>query len=347
MKRRDILKGMAVTALTLPLRSDASIPRRPRPEPVPIPEGTHAEALFPFKDSDVKFRMEDMMGILRDANHENWRVTAYPDRTNPNIALIGAGFNLSVAKDVEYKPGDPQDPYQYNDRVRRDPSSLALWEAAGLSDEKLKKTFENFARHKKRYGKNNQTAFALFDRVSPDLTDEEATRLLYVSARQGVYNAMAYAKDFDHMTGPQQMGMSQLVYQMGTHLPPWMDEKGDQHTGFQNFLDTINDTSYRQPQAGGAAPDAKAVAQAESEHWKTVQQHLIDSQWFKRYRERAVEVVAQFDPKYDPYKPQIAEGQVTSLAEKMQKEHWHMESPLPGFVDRQNSAPVADSGKRR
>ncbi len=348
MKRREFLKGAAATGLILPLRSDATASSRPLTEPIPIPQGTHAEALFPFKDSDIKFKMEDMMGLLRDGDHESWRLTAYPDANSPGVALIGAGFNLSVTADLSNTPGDPRDPYQYNAKARKEPSSRTLWEAAGLDGKKLDQVLEHFERHKKRFGRS-RLAFATLDMLSHDITEEEATRLLYVSARQAVHNAMAYAKDFDQMTGPQQMGMSQLVYQMGSHLAPWTDGRGEEHRGFQNFLDVVNDTSYRQASAPGAAGDPKAARKAETEHWETVREHLIDSHWYRKYNTRAVEVVAMFDPDYDPRKPEIAEKQVRALAARMRKEHWQAgaDKPQPGYVAREHAAAEPDAGKKR
>jgi hypothetical protein len=54
--------------------------------------------------------------------------------------------------------------------------------------------------------------------LTPQITDEEATLLLRVSAIQAIYNARAYCRNFDQLTGAQQMGLSQLVYQMGVNL---------------------------------------------------------------------------------------------------------------------------------
>ncbi len=118
--------------------------------------------------------------------------------------------------------------------------------------------------------------------LTPQLTEEEATQLLRISALQAIYNARGYCRGFDRLTGSQQMALSQLVFQMGTNLEQ-----------FVQFLDALNDND-----------NARELAQLDGymetygEHWKTVQGTLIDSQWARRYSSRATSVIAMFDPEY-------------------------------------------------
>ena len=42
----------------------------------------------------------------------------------------------------------------------------------------------------------------------PEVTDDEATRLLRISALQAIHNAKAYCVDFDRLTASQQMALS-------------------------------------------------------------------------------------------------------------------------------------------
>jgi type II secretory pathway component PulL len=71
--------------------------------------------------------------------------------------------------------------------------------------------------------------------LEPELTEEEAMRLLRISSIQAIYNAKAYCRNFDQLTASQQMALSQLVFQMGVNLEE-----------FVHFLSALNgDTSYR------------------------------------------------------------------------------------------------------
>ena len=115
------------------------------------------------------------------------------------------------------------------------------------------------------------------------MTDEEATRLLRISAIQAIYNAKAYCRGFDQLTASQQMALSQLVFQMGVNLEE-----------FTQFLATLN--------AELSAPESpshdRPVESSRVDHWKTVQNTLIDSQWASLYTNRASTVIAMFDPDY-------------------------------------------------
>ncbi len=50
--------------------------------------------------------------------------------------------------------------------------------------------------------------------------------LLRISAIQAIYNAKAYCRNFDQLTAPQQMALSQLVFQMGTNLEEFVEFLG-------------------------------------------------------------------------------------------------------------------------
>ena len=123
--------------------------------------------------------------------------------------------------------------------------------------------------------------------LTPDLSEEEATQLLRISAIQAVHNARAYCRQFDQLTGPQQMALSQLVFQMGVNLEE-----------FTHFLGAINDDpAYRD------ASLLPGETETDAQHWKNVQSMLIQSDWARRYSTRAVAVIAMFDPNYasDPW----------------------------------------------
>ena len=114
-----------------------------------------------------------------------------------------------------------------------------------------------------------------------EITDEQAIALLRISTIQATHNAQAYCREFDQLTASQQMGLSQLVYQMGVNLEE-----------FTQFLAALNDLSYRDSSPSGSN------AEAEAAHWKTVQDMLIQSDWARRYSTRAATVIAMFDPDY-------------------------------------------------
>ena len=120
--------------------------------------------------------------------------------------------------------------------------------------------------------------------------------MLRISAIQAVYNARAYCRGFDQLTGPQQMAMSQLVFQMGTNLE-----------AFVEFLGALNDENgFRE------LPLLDGYMETDAEHWRTVQSALIDSQWARRYSIRAATVIAMFDPNYGQ-QPSAAEQRVVAI----------------------------------
>jgi GH24 family phage-related lysozyme (muramidase) len=234
-----------------------------------------AQVLLDFKDHDVKFSLASMMEILRDHRHEGWVLAAYPD-PNTGRPLIGAGFSLDVPGAV-HPQRDPFNPHPFVE-----PSSAELWQAAGLAPDRLQQILAQFDHNVTVWSPKTYRRKIIHHTLTPQLTEEEATQLLRISALQAIYNARAYCRGFDQLTGSQQMALSQLVFQMGTNLEQ-----------FVQFLDALNDND-----------NARELAQLDGymesypEHWKTVQGTLIDSQWARRYSSRAAAVIAMFDPEY-------------------------------------------------
>jgi len=254
------------------------------------------QPLFSFTDYEVKFNIETLMDILRDSRHESWVLAAYPD-PKTSRPLIGAGFNLDV-RETEHLQSDPLNPHAFIE-----PSSAELWQAAGLSLERLQMVLEQFDRDLNVWKKKNFRRKIRTHQLAPELTDEEATRLLQISVLQAVHNARAYCREFDQLTASQQMALSQLVFQMGINLEE-----------FTQFLGTINDSSYRDP------GQLKSNPESEAEHWKAVQSMLIQSDWARRYTSRAVTVIAMFDPNYDE-DPTKAERQVKAVIHPLVVHH--------------------------
>ena len=234
-----------------------------------------AQVLLNFKESDIKFSLPVMMETLRDHRHEGWVLAAYPD-PNTGRPLIGAGFSLDVQAAV-HPQRDPLNPHPFVE-----PSSAELWQAAGLAPDRLQEILAQFDHNVGAWSPKTYRRKIIHHTLTPQLTEEEATQLLRISALQAIYNARAYCRGFDHLTGSQQMALSQLVFQMGTNLEQ-----------FVQFLDALNDNN-----------NARELAQLDGymetygEHWKTVQGTLIDSQWARRYSIRAAAVIAMFDPEY-------------------------------------------------
>jgi hypothetical protein len=234
-----------------------------------------AQVLLDFKDNDVKFSLASMMEILRDHRHEGWVLAAYPD-PNTGRPLIGAGFSLDVPGAVHLQR-DPLNPHPFVE-----PSSAELWQAAGLAPDRLQQILAQFDHNVTVWSSKTYRRKIIHHTLTPQLTEEEATQLLRISALQAIYNARGYCRGFDQLTGSQQMALSQLVFQMGTNLEQ-----------FVQFLDALNDND-----------NARELAQLDGymesypEHWKTVEGTLIDSQWARRYSGRAAAVIAMFDPEY-------------------------------------------------
>ncbi len=254
------------------------------------------QPLLDFKDSDVKFNLTYLMTILRDNRHEGWVLAAYPD-PKTSRPLIGAGFSLDVAA-TEHIQRDPLNPHPF-----LEPSAAQLWQAAGFDSARLQSILDQYDRDLKKWKKKNFRRKIKTHQLPPQLSDEEAMRLLRISTIQAIHNARAYCRDFDQLTAAQQMALSQLVFQMGVNLEE-----------FVQFLSALNG----EPSPDAAQPESSIAA--ESEHWKTVQLTLIQSQWAKRYSSRAVAVIAMFNPDY--YQdPRQAEREVQAKLRPPAKRH--------------------------
>jgi len=274
-----------------------------------------------FKDTDVKFEMNELVDILRDRRHEGWVLAAYPD---PRTAqpLIGAGFSLDLPE-RDHPQLDANNPHPF-----LEPSSADLWQAAGFEPARLDAILKTFYERRRTWSKRTwrKKLFSLPAQIS----DDDAIQLVRVGAIQAVYNAKAYCRNFDQLNGPQQMAMAQLVYQMGVNL---------EH--FNAFLTTINpgpaprgqrvvNTAVSEPDAttptspvdsqmfAQAMQDATASAPAavvidqSPEYWLSVQQSLMGSQWAHKYRTRAISVIAMLDPAYSD-DPTAAEKRVGAV----------------------------------
>ena len=262
---------------------------------------TSLQPILDFRNTDIKFSLLSLMSVLRDRNHEDWVLAAYPD-PNTERPLIGAGFSLDVAAS-DHPQYDPLNPNQF-----LEPSSAQLWRAAGLEPEQLNQILGEFNRNMEAWGTKGYRRRIRAHRLRPQLTESEAVRLLRISAIQAVINAKAYCRNFDQLSGPAQMALSQLVFQMGVNLEEFVE-----------FLSELNgDTSHRDL----SQPDGGIVT--DSEHWRYVQGTLIDSQWARRYTVRAVTVIAMFDPSY-PSNPHASEARVMAIL-RPPAEHHHASS---------------------
>lgn len=277
------------------------------------------QILEDFKSSDVKFDLNELAEILRDRRHEGWVLAAYPD---PRTAqpLIGAGFSL----DLPERPHPQLDPL--NQHSFLEPSSADLWQAAGLDPARLDAILQVFYERRRTWSKRTwrRQLFSLPAQIS----DDDAIALVRIGAIQATYNARAYCRNFDQMSGPQQMAMAQLVYQMGVNL---------EH--FNNFLTTINPGPTPRPQGladvdagaklvlvqrnaavdstmssqdAAAAMAAPFSANESAEYWLSVQKSLMGSQWAHKYRTRAIAVIAMLDPAYSD-DPTAAEKRVGTV----------------------------------
>ncbi len=284
-----------VTLGATPTAQSAQVPSEATVSPV-------ARMITDFKDSDVKFAVNDLVDILRDRRHEGWVLAAYPDpRTGQ--PLTGAGFSLDLAE-REHPQTDPLNPHQF-----LEPSSADLWRAAGFAPGRLDNILKLFYERKRMWSKRmwRRQLYSLPAQIS----NEDATQLVRVGAVQAIYNARAYCRNFDQLTGPQQMAMAQLVYQMGVNL---------QH--FNAFLAMINSRAGPAPGPRAAAMDstsfapdadaAQAFGDQTLEYWQGVQKSLMGSQWAHKYRTRAIAVIAMLDPAYGN-DPSAAERRVGAV----------------------------------
>lgn len=257
------------------------------------------QQLLAFKDSDIKFELRELMSTLSDRRHEGWVLAAYPD-PNTGRPLIGAGFSL----DLPERDHPQRNPLNQHSFV--EPSSAQLWQAAGLEPDRLQSILQRYderiaAWSRKKYRRKIST-------LSPQITDDEATSLLRISAIQAIANAKAYCANFDQLTAHQQMALSQLVYQMGVNLEE-----------FEQFLNLINNADVQQ-----SGP--QTVAETDADHWRAVQQSLVQSQWARLYRSRAVSVIAMFDPQYSE-EPNVAQQRISAM--------------LPAVAHRRRGRPAA------
>ena len=327
-----IFRPFAIAVVTLALEGTVlaqetpSVPTTAQPETAPESTASGSPAtpmaapsaavrmLEGFKNSDVKFDLNELVDILRDRRHEGWVLAAYPDpRTSQ--PLIGAGFSLDLPERPHAQP-DPLNPHLF-----LEPSSADLWQAAGFDPERLNGILSVFYDRRQKWSK--RTWRRQLYSLPAQISDDEAVQLVRVGAIQAIYNAQAYCRNFDQMTGPQQMAMAQLVYQMGVNL---------QH--FNAFLTMINPDPGPVP-SGGAQPVSttqatgsdsamfdQAVADAATaaptgldqspEYWLAVQKSLMGSQWAHKYRTRAVAVIAMLDPSYGD-DPTAAEHRVGAV----------------------------------
>ena len=280
----------------------------PTATPVPTARGSLGDAgasslvpttqvLLDFKDSDIKFNLQSLMSILRDRNHEGWVLAAYPD-PQTSRPLIGAGFGLDVPA-TEHAQLDPLNP-----RPFIEPSSTELWQAAGLDGDLLQQILARFHRDLETWGTKRYRRRIRTHSLSPEITEEEATKLLRISAVEAIQNARAYCRGFDQLTAHQQMALSQLVFQMGVNLEE-----------FVQFLSLLNE--------GGGDPSSDHAADGlnqSAEHWNSVQQALIESQWARRYASRAATVIAMFDPEY-AQNPEGVERRVEAVVRPPARHH--------------------------
>jgi hypothetical protein len=285
-----LVLGMATTASAqlLPATGELSFPG-PSWAPSSAPLGDGSQALLNFHESEIKFNLLNLMEILRDHQHEGWVLAAYPD-PNTRRPLIGAGFSLDVQAS-EHPQLDPLNPHPFVE-----PSSVQLWQAAGLAPDRLQQILDQFDRDANRWTAKQYRRRVLRHTLTPQLTEEEAMRLLRISAIQAVYNARAYCGNFDELTASQQMGLSQLVFQMGTNLEQ-----------FVSFLGALNDQNGARELA-----QLNGYMENEEQHWRTVQSTLMDSQWARRYTVRASTVIAMFDPDYNR-EPEAAQQRVEAV----------------------------------
>jgi hypothetical protein len=290
--------GEAQPQIQLP-PADPAVPG-PESNPEALPVASAVQQLLDFKDSDVKFDLQDLMDILRDRRHEGWVLAAYPD-PKTSRPLIGAGFTLDLPA-REHLQRDPLNPHQFIE-----PSSAELWQAAGLDADRLQSILNQYNQNlavwkAKKFRKKIGT-------LTPQITEDDATQLLRVAAIQAIDNARAYCRNFDSYSASQQMALSQLVYQMGVNLEE-----------FGQFLNLINSDASALPQLtdtfnaanASSAASVSNSSSSEAEYWKAVQKSLMQSQWARLYRVRAVAVIAMLDPQYS-IAPPVAERRVGAV----------------------------------
>ncbi len=274
------------------------------------------QPLLTFKQSDIKFNLQALMNTLRDNRHEGWVLAAYPD-PKTSRPLIGAGFSLDVPA-REHVQRDASNPNMF-----LEPSSAQLWEAAGLEPQRLQTMLLEYDRELSAWNKKQFRRKIRTHSLFPEMSEEDATKLLRISTIQAMHNARAYCRNFDQLTGSQQMALTQLVFQMGVNLEE-----------FTQFLDAINHapSDFSSGSRTGDAVLANAsfygnnfsgsASSFNYDYWKSVQETLIHSDWARRYSTRAISVIAMFDPSYDSA-PWEAEARVRAEVHPLHKHRRH------------------------
>lgn len=249
------------------------------------------DPLVNFNNASIKFNLQTLMATLRDNRHEGWVLAAYPD-PKTSRPLIGAGFSL----DLPAREHPQQNPL--NPNIFLEPSSAQLWEAAGLPPEQLQTMLQEFNRDLDAWNKKKFRRKIRTHELFPQMSEEDAGKLLRIYAIQAVHNARAYCRNFDELSGSQQMALAQMVYQMGVNLEQ-----------FTNFLGAIN-----------TPPADQTATPYDTEYWHSVQGTLVQTDWARRYSTRAVSVIAMFDPTYssDSYE---AEKRVRAEVHPLYRSH--------------------------
>lgn len=286
---RSAMPQSRVTAYNVPLQHQAANLYSLSPK-----AGWELDPLVNFKSSDIKFNLQTLMETLRDNRHEGWVLAAYPD-PKTSRPLIGAGFSLDLPA-REHIQHDPLNP-----NVFLEPSSAQLWEAAGLPPQQLQTMLREFNQELDAWNKKKFRRKIRTNELFPQISEEDADKLLRIYAIQAIHNARAYCRNFDELSGPQQMALAQMVYQMGVNLEE-----------FTNFLGAIN-----------TVPPSEATY-ADSEYWHSVQGTLVHTDWARRYSTRAISVIAMFDPTYgnDPFEAETrVRAEVRPLVYHTRKKH--------------------------
>ncbi|HTV64982.1 MAG TPA: hypothetical protein VMD98_05220 [Bryocella sp.] len=300
------------------------------------------QPLLDFKDSDVKFNLQTLMNTLRDNRHEGWVLAAYPD-PKTSRPLIGAGFSLDLPA-REHPQTDPLNPNQF-----LEPSSAQLWQAAGLEPARLETMLEQYDRELAAWKKNRFRRKIRTHQLFPEIEEEDAMKLLRVSAIQAIYNARAYCRNFDQLTGPQQMALTQLVFQMGVNLEEFTQFLfAINHPGSPGVVQTSESpaptetgfTVTTQPAsatAGFSAPLTPPTPVGDLGYWKSVQETLIHSDWARRYSTRSISVIAMLDPNYE-LAPWEAEAKVRAEVHPLRRRHRRAATVRRASVSRHRSS---------
>jgi hypothetical protein len=330
-----------VAAQKLPLQNQGQLLDWMMPKPAsPSP----LQPLLDFKDSDVKFSVQQLMYTLRDNRHEGWVLAAYPD-PKTSRPLIGAGFSLDLPA-REHVQHDPLNPNQF-----LEPSSAQLWEAAGLDSLRLQTMLEEYDRELAAWRKRNFQRKVRTHALFPEISEDDAMKLLRISTIQAIHNARAYCRNFDQLTGPQQMALTQLVFQMGVNLEEFTQFLSAINTAAPGALSSsaasgvastagLNNVESARPVVANYMSDQQTYGSGASpneEYWDAVQGTLIHTDWARRYSTRAVSVIAMLDPTYnnDPYE---AEAKVRSAVHPLYTHRRHRARLRTASATRRKSA---------